>query len=459
MKEYLINLPISYQKEGILKGKRKPNIYDFVEYVPVEVRSISNKDVNLVALYEEKNIVKPYIEYDGELYEPLNIFDKRCKLIDTKKIDGDITSILFNIGEKLNIDKDYFLNVDVIQGLDVEDYQKMLQNKEIFLSDIDKDTSLKEFNETFSFDNWSNNDDGYLNFRTILSSNEKIKIKNAQTYADNLLLIDGKIFIKSIGPTFKQNNNYEQISISHPSVTNNKHINSRMQKTNNMISLYYSFPYALFSVLKNENEDLLNNNIREQIFKTNQVFVFEPFMLYETTKQYLGEYFFNQAFGNLQQTIDHKYEVNSTHPERKLETWFQHLKQDYTFGEKLVNKYYDCFKSNFDINVVYDAIKTFFLYEKHFSTDSVLLIDMQKYLEPNASFLLRNNCKITRPSDREIINDAVKTYKQFKENILLSINNYNNTLPTVIINDFKSNVDISECVQNTQALDDFINLK
>lgn len=455
MDKKIIILPISYQQEGILKGKRKPGIYDFIDYIPVEVTNITHDDANLIALYEDKNIAKPYMEYNGSLYEPFNIFSNDFKLIDTKSTNSNIINIFFNIADTLNMDKNKFLNVDVIQGVDVKEYQQMLKDKKIFLGDIDEDIEQRMFHETFSFDNSTKDNDNHLIFRTILSSNEQFKIKNAQKYADNLLLINGKIFIKSIGPTFEPKVNYREYSLSHPLITNDKHVRAKIKQENNMLTLSHSFPYALFSILNNNNRNF-EPSFHYENYDKNKLFVFEPFILYETTKQYLGEYFFNQAFGNLQQTIDNKYEVNTTHPERKLETWFQSLKENYTFGEKLVNTYYDCFKSNFDINVVYQAIKTFALYEKHFSTDSVLLVDMQKYIEPNANFKLRSNCKITRPSDREIINDTIKTYKQFKENILLSINNFNNDMPTIIMNDFKSNDDISECVHETQALNNIL---
>lgn len=276
-----------YQADLLLKGKRKSSLYNVLSEEVIELKEVSleeteffgfSKNTELgfqITQYTNTSFYMDYRLYDGILYEPY-IKLAQCNDYqdnkDTASIVQDIKNSLYNetlyfshlheysdIYEFLKNNQNNIVNLtdNVINGVEKNQInkQKILFTNclpEITLETIVDETLIKKINS----DN--------------LQEKRKQLIKLA---SNNLLLINGQLYKKSIGPVVS-NNGYKNYVVNNDAITKQLDISDTNFNRFSFISGIYLFSLQNYS--KNKETDLSrykNNEIQIFIKDINKLFL------------------------------------------------------------------------------------------------------------------------------------------------------------------------------------------
>jgi hypothetical protein len=414
----IINLNLAIETECILHKKRKPKIYNIIKQYPVEIQDIDRKEINLIALSFDNNedYVKPYIEYNGKLYEPYilsNIINYENSN-DCTKIDDNIRAYLDNIQKTTK--HCFNENLKQKKGVDIGFFT--LPPEAVSYNILDYQNNLEDALE----------DD----IKTFISSNITLKEKRLKIYSDKIICIHGEFYQESYGPMII-NTEEEKRKISYLNVNL---LDNEQLYFSDYNALLVNIPYSLSNLhTKYPNnilsKDFIGKNIIDLIIVDQQV-------LYETTKKFFGQYLFELILNNnIYYTLNNtnhiksiliQYNINDLFTPETLESnykeigvyeWFKVFIQNYDFGQELYDKWNDCKKNNYQLNNVIELIELFI--------NSYTLINNYKFNEKKQN--------IFKGIDFFIL----KNIKKLFENQFSNINEifYKNTsIPTILTENY-----------------------
>lgn len=405
----LIDFKVYYQTECILQNKRKVSLCDISTNIPLEVRDISMEDVNLVAfevfIHNEqtgrhvfpndyrnnqnmdlKNIIKPYYEYNGELYtiyEGYHFNDNNMKSLNEKIVNNFNEDILKKTCSDLH---DVPHNIETIQGLLAEDFSTLKINFGRSNGNIIIQSDEIKFSKGNNFD--------------------FIK-RQAEKYMDNFLFIDGKLFSKTYGPVLKiyqhQKNEikvkYEQRVISNFSPYD--------LYSNNGIGGFCCYSMLNFidkNLLCNDTKSKQNTiNYNAKKLFDNQVVIINQSLLYETTRQYFGLFIFhaflNAGERSMKNSKSHTIRNSS---ELKIDTWLKSIQNKYDFGTNIYNAMKDCIDSHYDYDKVIYFIEIFKMHLNDFNKTDNDIQSLRKYVSDDLPKIRKNTNRLVL-SDNNIV--------------------------------------------------------
>lgn len=372
------------QVEGLKKGSRKNNIYNVLISSPIEVKDIDANEVTVAGIKnEEKNVVvdgrvetgiimKKYIEYNGLLYEGL------VDEINNKTIPISEEDYIYKTKE---MPGNYYNRTNVKDNIDIN------------ITTLDPDFKVAQMDD----------------FKNIVKTNEKYCINNINKSLDDVICINGEIYIKSFGPLFiyydygytydhniSETKFYPQY-FSHPFLHTDK-------KEHIYKSFFDLLPFNLL-----HGFDTPSSSVNKIIHAKECYQFYNIDALQKSNKDVLGRHLFETTIGqalNLTLSFHHKKTYKFI-PELQRNNFLEKIYQSYDFGMDFKKQIRLCEENNYNLNMVMDLLEFIKSNIKNFN-DTRNTINTEK-----------THIKKTYDSDKRIFRDVILDYdKDFILNIL-----------------------------------------
>ena len=348
-----------YQADLLVKGKRKSSLYNVLSEEIIEVKEVSLNDTEFFGfsknteLYFQITNTSFYLDYrlyDGILYEPYTKLATCNNNTDTISIINDLKNSLSN--ETLSFSH---LN----EYSDIHEFLKIHQNTtEDLVDNVINGVTKEQINKhKILFKNCLPE----LSLPTIIDETliKKINSDNLQekrkqlreTVSDNLLLINGKLYKRSIGPVVC-NNGYKNYVVNNTCITNQLDVSNT--NFDCMLSSSGIYLFSLQNYFKKHETDLLKYNNEIQIFikDINKLFLLN-YPLY-------GQFIFNnickieQTFNNA--GLEHISEEHVLDFLQKISEGLNKNAQKIypNYGDYFLHAYQKCKESNYNLDAVID---------------------------------------------------------------------------------------------------------
>lgn len=302
----LLNVNFYSKIDAVMKGKRKNRVYSTLENINVEIEEA--KEIGeLVALNFTRSLREnnnyDVIEHrviDGKLMSPY--LSGMSTLADP---DQDIIENLRNIKD---IDKD----VKTKKGFNVAK-----QDKPIFLLKAEGYMDFYNDNQIFNYDD----------IKMLHSNNIETDIKNINFVCSKMKLVDGCLWIESLGPSikFKLNNSpYVGGLCLEPDLA---------KITQSIIDNDICFPLSFIGAIrehKTMNDSKWNSIFNNRKTKIPEALIVNEQILKEEISYYLPKILFNSFFGL---NIERKIECETFYNVRE-DMYLNYLFNKYSFGNE-----------------------------------------------------------------------------------------------------------------------------